>query len=98
MFLRLNLKNWDAGRINGCPTCFPAHEGHYRRFVHEAQFPLRSVLFWIWMIDNGRIHEHAAVRQNSMKISSQSAEVSECILTFILRDPFLNMLSIGAAV
>ena len=38
MFLRLDLKNRDSRLIDSRPACFAAHEGHYRSFIHEAQF------------------------------------------------------------
>ena len=38
MFFRLDLKNRGSRLIDSRPTRFAAHEGHYRSFIHEAQF------------------------------------------------------------
>ena len=42
---------------------FFRHEGDYRRFIEEAQFPLRTIFLWVWMLCNGGIGKHSTIPQ-----------------------------------
>ncbi len=60
VLLWLDFENRGARFVNSVPAGLMAHHSHNGRFIHEAQFSLRAVLFGLRVIDNRRIHEHAA--------------------------------------
>jgi len=92
-FLWLDIKDPRARLIYSRTLSLFAHERDDGGLVHEAEFSLEPVLFRIRVIDNGRIHEHAAVRKDPVEISSQGTEVPEGIFPLVLLDPILNPFS-----
>ena len=63
--------------INRVPARLTAHEGDHVGFIHKAQLALGPVLFRVRMIDDGGIHEHAAVGQQTVEIPCQCPQVPE---------------------
>ena len=97
-FLWLEIKGRCPSLINGGSSGLSAHEGDHRGLVHEAKFSMGPILFRIRVIYNGRIHEHASVRQDPVEISGQGTEIPENILPLIMFDPILNILGVGVPV